>query len=208
MLNAYSFPAESLIEPGKGPFYDEESILFEFLERFKHKNLKEIVREAYFLQLEQRDLTNMVLVLHDALTMQPFCELVALCPMNSDLTRAVLEFSQLLSMEASLTSLLVSTMEIERDEQWNLVCKARDFSGLVWLKKLPKLKEVEVQHGSLRWTFQYHTVSTRYKGCNLYERREERLLWLSVFFAMARRNPSVLVDAPMQLVVATALLPF
>lgn len=204
-----TFPAsEELVQPSKTPFYDEEAMLIAFLDLFKDQDIPHIVQEVYQYQLQLKSLTSMVLFLHDCITPQPFCQTVALfSPLHPRLSRTVLEYMHLASTKPSLLSLLVSTLEIETEEEWSLLENIRSYAGLVWLKRLPKQEEVLVQHGSLSWTFRSSYACTRYmKKSVLYEKREDRLLWVSVFFAWVRRRPEIIHRAPKQMVVLSALL--
>ena len=209
----HGFPATpQLLRPVKKrtPFYDEEELLLEFLERFgQNPAFPQIVLEAYRTQLRQGKLTSMVMTMKKAIATQPYCQLVASAPMNGELTRTVLEFTHLASKQPSLVKLLVCTVDVETEEQWDLLCRLRNFCGTACFKRLPKMQALQVKHGTWSWEFQWSLVSIRYKSSSVYETQQDRLIWVSVYFALARRKPEqVLPRAPPQLLIATALLPF
>lgn len=172
--------------------------------KYGKKESRHQILKAYEEQITERRLTDKVLTLHDALgQFHPYCELVVQT-LNADLARAVTEYAPYLS-----PSMLVSTIRIATEKEWDMVTNLRErYCGLTWIKKLPKQHEFQVRHGNKSWKFEANFVSTRFKATKCFERQEERLLWISVFFALARRDPIVwLRHAPVQLVCAAASLP-
>ena len=197
-------------------FYDEEGTLDLFVKTnyLSVNELYEDVKAVYECQLQMKSLTDAILslkqhlldtcVLHEYILMN-----ITMLPVHPTITQCICQFGSFLSRQkrkSPLIDMLYKPVDVSNEKEWKVVVHFRSLCGLHWVKKPPKSDRVEVHHGTCSWTFTWHSVATRHENTYFYERLDERLQWVALWFAYARRYPSIIQASPKVFPVALALL--
>lgn len=194
-------------------FYDEEAILTSFLTS-QYSSLRDLCIDIQWIheyQLHTKTLTDGILHLHniirDHFLFPDYIGLnICMVPCHYLLTRCMSEFAILSRKEPGILETLHKCIVIENSSEIETVTRFRRLCGLQWLKKPPKSQEIQVNHGSTSWKFLWSCVMTRYQNHSYFERIDERLLWVSLWFALVSRDTSILTSSPKLLIMNMAYL--
>ena len=197
-------------------FYDEEGVM-DFFVKSNYTSVKELyddVKVVYECQIKMNSLTDAIVLLNqhllDTCVLQEYILMnITMLPVHPTISQCICQFGSFLlrqRIKAPLIDMLYKPVDISNEREWKVVVHFRSLCGLHWMKKPPKSDQVEVHHGSCSWTFTWHSVATRHENTYSYERLDERLQWVALWFSYARRYPSILLASPKVFSIALALL--
>ena len=198
--------------------YDEEKVLCTFLREVYHDNwslMASDVDKAHRSLVALSRMSHGIRYIHNRVCksarLPPYIEMLTRLPYHSRLIKCVrdmfgfvLECSKLKKgtlMPYVLTKPLVVTTETE----WSVIEKCRNVCGFKWHRR--HQREVDIGFGGTRWVSEWPSTFTQsHLNVSHFERWEERLLWVSVWYAKLRSKTISLEDSPKMLLLRFGVL--
>ena len=101
--------------------------------------------------------------------------------------------------------MLVKPLHLTTDIEWETVKKCREICNLQWHPRYNR--EVNMIYGNQKWTTDWNTTYVKKAdGTCFQEKWEERLLWVSMWFALVSSGYFRFTDSPKLLLVRLAML--
>lgn len=198
--------------------YNEEFMMCTLLQMYYENCMDRLVHDvniAYSSLTAIGRLCHSIRYLHDRVCkssrLPPFIELTMQLPYHYALQDIVLQLVHFVQRASSLrksdllTHMLVKPLHLTTDIEWETVKKCREICNLQWHPRYNR--EVTMIYGNQKWTTDWNTTYVKKAdGTCFQERWEERLTWVSMWFALVSSGYFRFTDSPKLLLVRLAML--
>jgi len=198
--------------------YDEEQVMCLFLEAMYQSGADKLIRDvevAHSSLTAHGGLSHSIRYMHDRMCkssqMPPFIDLILRLPYHICLQTMMLNMLHFIQQASSLrkcdlvTYMLIKPLELTNDVEWRTIKKCREICNFHWHPRHTRV--VTATYGNHKWSTDWNSTSMRRTdGSNYHEKWEERLLWVSVWFAGIQSGMISLADSPKLLLLRLAML--